>query len=134
MIGRIQRSKFSRYFWLIVLIQMINGSIDARDIGTINGSENLLINDQESFVELLVEQVFGFKKAIPETEDDDSDENSKKNQQQEAKVYAFTEAFAFESAMTELCTEKESFTYLNELTNGFTQYEVPPPETLCYHT
>jgi hypothetical protein len=58
---------------------LLNISIDTPD-GTPKGiSEDLSINDQESLIELVLEQVLGFENAIAEYDDPDADDQRKKN-------------------------------------------------------
>lgn len=47
-------------------IYLLNISADTEDLPTTTENEDLTINDQESFVEIFVEQILGFEDAIAE--------------------------------------------------------------------
>lgn len=58
---------------------LLNISVDTPDGTPYGTSEDLSINDQESLIELVVEQVLGFENAIAEYDDPDADDQHKKN-------------------------------------------------------
>ncbi|WP_420148462.1 hypothetical protein [Spirosoma sp.] len=77
-------------------LHVINLSIDAPDqYGPLqlisNQSENLAINDIESFTELFLEQGLGIENAIPEHDEPDEESNLIKLKQD----YVFTHFFVF---------------------------------------
>lgn len=53
-------------------LYVLNGSVDAPDFHSERVSEDLAYNDQESALEILVEQVLGFENAIAEYDDNDA--------------------------------------------------------------
>jgi hypothetical protein len=59
---------------------LLNISVDTPD-GTPKGvSEDLSINDQESLIEIVLEQVMGFENALAEFDDPDADDQHKKKE------------------------------------------------------
>lgn len=57
----------------------LNISVDTADLQPSYAPEDLSINDQESIVEIMVEQILGFEDAIPEYDDNDQNNITKKN-------------------------------------------------------
>ncbi len=54
-------------------LHIFNCSVDTPDFRPNGGPKDLSINDQESFVELILEQVMGIDNAIPEHDEPDDD-------------------------------------------------------------
>lgn len=52
---------------------IFNISVDTADTNPDYVPEDLSFNDQESFVELLIEKIFGFENAIAEHDEEDED-------------------------------------------------------------
>lgn len=79
MIQSIRSNAFIRGFWVIMAGYLLNISVDISDDTPQGVSENLLINEQESLVELILEQVLGFENAIAEHDGPDADNPNEKN-------------------------------------------------------
>ncbi len=62
-------TNYGKFLWIFMAFYFLNCSIDAPDIQFFSQHENLKFNDQESIVELLVENVLGFENAISEQDD-----------------------------------------------------------------
>lgn len=70
---------FHRFLCLFMALQLLNCSVDAPDVTNIWTPEDLGYNEQESVVEILLEQVADLGDVIAEYDDDDSsDETSGK--------------------------------------------------------
>ncbi len=65
-----------RFLCVALAIYMLNISIDPRDITTAWQQEDLLINEIESIVELVAEEMLDFDDAIPEHEDPDGEKSA----------------------------------------------------------
>ncbi len=59
-------------------LYLLNLSVDPVDTTPHYIPEDLSVNDQESVIELIVEQLFGFENAFQEFDDHDTHEHSKK--------------------------------------------------------
>lgn len=59
-------------------IYLLNISVDIADPNPEYIPEDLSINDQESIVEIIVEQVLGYEDAIKEYDDNDSEDHNRK--------------------------------------------------------
>lgn len=59
----------------LLALYLFNLSIDPRDPQAESISENLSVNDIESFCELILETVIGIDNAVPEHEEHDTDTN-----------------------------------------------------------
>ena len=64
-----------RIFWGLIALYMLNICVDSPDLFP-NQPENLNINDQESVIELVVEQVLDLGDVIPEYDDNDTEEHT----------------------------------------------------------
>lgn len=60
-------------------LYLLNISVDNTDMTPSYKAEDLSINDQESIVEIVVEQILGFEDAIDEHDDADCEDGSRKN-------------------------------------------------------
>lgn len=63
---------WTNYLWCLFTVHLFNISVDAPDIQPVHFAEDLSINDPESITEFVLEHIFGFEDAFPETDDDDS--------------------------------------------------------------
>jgi hypothetical protein len=68
-----------RIICLVVIFQLLNLSIDAPDAQPDYLPENLVINDIESIVELVLEDLLGIDNAISEQDEPDEESNSSLN-------------------------------------------------------
>lgn len=60
-------------------LYLLNISVDTADPNPDHIPEDLSFNDQESIVEIIVEQVLGYENAIKEYDDPDSEDHNKKD-------------------------------------------------------
>lgn len=77
MIYQLRNSVFTKVLWGLMALYLINISVDTPDPYPEHIAEDLSINDQESIIELIVEQILGFENAIKEVDDHDSEEHNK---------------------------------------------------------
>ena len=75
MTGLSRKHTGSRIFWGLIALYMLNICVDSPDLFP-NQPENLNINDQESVIELVVEQVLDLGDVIPEYDDNDTEEHT----------------------------------------------------------
>lgn len=70
-----------KYFWGFMCLYMLNLSVDAPNPEVLDISKSLSFNDQESIIEIVVEQILGFENAIVEFDDNDTshEQRQKKN-------------------------------------------------------
>lgn len=107
-------------------LYLLNLSVDTQDSTPRYQPEDLSINDQESIIEILVEQILGFENAVAEYDDSDTEEHSK---QANIKIVLFT-TFIDDSTgplpLIDAVLPKfpDHNTYL---TSGFQQLDTPPP-------
>lgn len=57
-------------------IYLFNVSVDPKDVTNLYGREDIRVNEIESIVELVVEEVMDFEEAIPEHHDQDGEKNT----------------------------------------------------------
>jgi len=107
-------------------IYFLNISVDTVDLNPEYIPEDLSINDQESIIEIIVEQILGYENAFEEYDDNDTEEHNKTNLKIE-----LTEEHLLDYSMnhTLINTAKQKFSdYTNYLQSGFDRLEIPPPK------
>jgi hypothetical protein len=70
----IRESNLLRILWFVIAVHLLNCSVDTPDPGPFNVAEDLSINDQESVVEVILEQFLNIEDAVSEF-DEPGDEN-----------------------------------------------------------
>jgi hypothetical protein len=76
--NQMRNSKFTKILWGLMSLYLLNISVDSADHNSQNIPKNLTINDQESIVEIFVEQVLGYENAIKEHDENHSEDHNKK--------------------------------------------------------
>lgn len=71
--------KLYKKLCFLLAFYILNLSVDSPDTHNYRLSDNLLINDQESILEILIEKVFKFDNAIVEYDEDDTEASFKKD-------------------------------------------------------
>lgn len=108
-------------------LYLLNISVDTADLNPENIPEDLSFNDQESIVEIVVEQVLGYENAIKEYDDHDSeDHNAKKS----VKIDLLVNITKTENNAPNHFIERKTRhpEYEARLTNGFEEIDSPPPK------
>lgn len=125
MLNTIRKGNFLQHFWVVMALYILNCCVDTPDININTVHENLLINDQESVIEIIVEKVFRHENAIPESDDADCEDTSlKKN----LSLDTFTIAVILQIPKPGLFPKEFPDTY-SERSSHFTKtLHIPPPE------
>ncbi|TLF45400.1 hypothetical protein [Maribacter aurantiacus] len=108
-------------------VYLLNISVDTIDPKPEYIPENLAFNDQESIVEIVVEQLLGFEEAFEEFDDPDTEEH---NTSSKVKINLIS-AFFFEYGLDTSNFETAIKTFPNyrmHLPHGFGQLITPPPK------
>ncbi|MEP2669319.1 MAG: hypothetical protein ABJH04_10015 [Cyclobacteriaceae bacterium] len=125
MISRIRNYTFTKLFWGLMGLYLLNISVDTVDLYPEHIPEDLSINDQESIVEIIVEQVLGYENAIQEYDDHDTDGHSKKN----VKIDVLVQPTLANEGSYKRTERKQLFLgYEAHLTNGHKEIKSPPPK------
>ena len=127
MFGQIRNSLFVKALWGLMGVYLLNISVDTADPAAEFMHEDLSINDQESIVEIIVEQVLGYEDAFREYDDNDTDEHQKTNN---LKIELISQCpVDSEINQSMIRTKKQkSPDYCTFLTNGFYKLDIPPPK------
>ena len=108
-------------------LYLLNISVDTADPNPEHVPEDLSFNDQESFVELIIEQVLGYENAIKEYDDHDTEDHTKKKSVKIDLLVHETKNKGIVS--NQLLEGKASYPHLEaRLTNGFKEIDSPPPK------
>jgi hypothetical protein len=127
MIEALRNSRFTNVFWGVFSLYLFNLSADIPDASSRYQKEDLSINDQESMVEVLVEQVMGFDDTFDEYEDPDGDDQKSKIT---LKIDFFSEQKEnFSSNRINVLSKSYNSNDLQKhVLKGFDQLSTPPPK------
>ncbi len=108
-------------------LHLLNLSVDAADPEPDYIPEDLSFNDQESFIEFVIEKVLGYEDAIKEYDDRDTENpNNKKSAHLDLLVDLPT---ADKAAQLQLAGRKALFPEEEaDLSTGFFEIDPPPPK------
>jgi hypothetical protein len=123
----IRNSGFFKFLWGLMGLYLLNISVDSPDHYSDSIPEDLSINDQESIIEIVIEQILGYEDAIEEYDDNDTQDHNKKT---DFKIEIFT-PYIFESVVTQALADatKQKFPdYNTYLKTGFQKLDFPPPK------
>lgn len=118
-----------RVLWMVLALHILNCSVDTADPQPDSVPEDLSINDMESIVEIVLEQVCHIDNAIAEHDENDTDDDSggltiKKGI--DLSYYGNHSKISFSSATTIICK------YSNYKDNFYSQFHpeltTPPPK------
>lgn len=76
--AQIRQSKFLKVLWLCLSIHIFNICFDTQDATPDYLKEDLSINDQETFAEIVIESIMGFDDTFTEYDDNDFGTKAKK--------------------------------------------------------
>lgn len=108
-------------------IYLLNISVDTTDAYPENIPEDLSINDQESVIEIVLEQILGFENAIEEYDDCDSqNQTDKKSFKNNLLVHPPYSENHFQFYLTEIKIIR--FYRGDQLCNSFLEIDSPPPK------
>lgn len=106
---------------------MLNISVDTADPNPNHIPEDLSFNDQESIIEIIVEQVLGYEDAIKEYDDNDSEDFNKKTNLKIELIVQFIVDSSVKGAIIK--TTKQKFAdYNTYLPISFQKLDTPPPK------
>ena len=128
MISQLRNNLFINLLWGVMGLYLLNISVDTPDQEPEHIPEDLTINDQESIVEIIIEQVLGYEDAIKEYDDDEPEDcNTKTN----IKIDLINR-YSIDNTIKQLFvfTSKQHFPNSNcYLAKGFQKLDIPPPKT-----
>lgn len=108
-------------------LYLLNICVDTADPNPEHIPEDLSYNDQESIVEIIVEQFLGFEDAFVEYDDPDSEEhNKKKNVKIDLLVYSTQSNEGLKHSLN--LKKKLYLDHGARLTMGFYDIDSPPPK------
>lgn len=116
-----------RIFWGLIALYMLNICVDSPDLFP-NQPENLNINDQESVIELVVEQVLDLGDVIPEYDDNDTEEHTSSKTSVNLDHFIVDKAsIAFQQNLSLLKNQNTLFALAN-FRNLSLEVDAPPPK------
>lgn len=127
MLEKIRTHQFVRYFLGIIVLLILNSSVDTPDVNNYGVAENLTINDQETIIELILEKVLLIEDAFIEVDDTES-EDEQKGKSMEHYYWLFSQESEFFQISTTFKLRDEFFYRNGQLLNSFSEIHSPPPE------
>jgi len=126
-INRIRNSILTKTFWGLMGLYLFNISVDTADPNPEHIPEDLSFNDQESIVEIILEQVLGFEDSIKEYDDHDTEDYQKKKS---AKIDVLVQLHIDNKNLLQGTGQKRvPFPYLKaQLISRFKEVDSPPPK------
>ena len=118
-----------KFFWILMALFLLNISVDTTGLFADSVPyQHLIINDQESIIEIVVEQFLGFDSFIPETADDDTNQTANLKKAKVIDIFILPN-FALPTALTTLHHKKaEVVTNDNQSDKFHFKIPSPPPE------
>jgi hypothetical protein len=126
-LGQIRNSVFIKILWGLMSLYLLNLSVDTTDSSPSYLPEDLSINDQESIIEIVVEEILGYENAFKEYDDNDHEDHNKKSNVKIDLLKFHVFDSKINPAIAENVTKKFS-DYSTLLTNGFQKLDTPPPK------
>lgn len=129
MLQAIRINSFLKILWGVLAIFLLNISVDSADKNPNHVPENLAFNDQESIVEIVVEQILGYENAIPEFDDNDTEDHTKKNN---IDLDLISYIFKGSAITRSILSEREKVNCISDflLPSGYLENDTPPPKVL----
>lgn len=125
MIKWIRDTVFIKVLWGFMSIYLFNISVDAPEAE--NFIQESFFNEQESIVEIVVEQVLGYEEAIDEHDENKcEDQNQKKNSKLDIDIQYFSNSI-FETNFSPKKTANYN-DFSEKISGGFYQLFTPPPQ------
>ena len=108
-------------------VYLLNISVDIADTTPEYLPEDLSINDQESLVEIIVEQVLGFENTFCEYDDPDTKDFTKKKNPNIDLVVLFSSELTSSKKLNDISKLRYP-KYIVCLTKGYSRLTSPPPK------
>jgi hypothetical protein len=128
MLINIRKHKLFEPLWKALCVLFINICVDAADPNPQYIPENLEINDQESIIELIFENVLGYENFIQEYDDEDQKKTSISNNN-------LNYFWAIDNISTETIyaqkLKKQKFCLPDKNTSSGYSYDEGPPPRYC---
>jgi hypothetical protein len=125
-IRQIRNSILAKFLWGFMGLYLLNLSVDTQDPTPRFLPEDLSFNDQESLIEILLEQILGYENAVAEYDDSDTEEHSKQKDIKKDLFASYLVGSALNQPFTKMA--RQNFPHYRPYpTNGFQKLDTPPP-------
>ncbi|MGG8495222.1 hypothetical protein ACQY1Q_02290 [Tenacibaculum sp. TC6] len=125
--NQLRNSIYTKFLWGLMGLYLLNFSVDPVDLYPEQIPEDLSINEQESIIEIIVEQILGYEDAIGEYDDTDTEDYGEKTTIK-IDFIAQTSGNSGNNQFN-IKRRKQKFpVYTTHLTNGFQELSTPPPK------
>lgn len=128
MLRSIRNTSFTRFFWGLMGLYLLNISVDGPNHLPIELAEDLTINHQESILEIVVEKLLGFENAIVEYDDHDMEDKNKSGSNSIDTVVFFS-PYPELAQDIDAMMERGFINFSSQLSSGHYLLFTPPPES-----
>ena len=125
--NKIRKNIIYRLFWVLIVINLINLSIDPPDLRPFWEPEDLTVNEMESIIEVVLEIFLGIDDAISE-HDEQGDESIKGYNIKHFSIYCFSLLSYDLQPITLININPFTFKNTNFKTQFFGEPTSPPPK------
>lgn len=130
MISHVRNSRTLRLFWFLLAAHFLNISVDSEDIRPDYTAEDPSINDQESVVEIILEQFLDIENAIAEHDESDAEgQNNKKGGFNFELFSASNFGRDFPHDVDTGSAKQMLFVSQHRVNSGFNRIDTPPPRS-----
>ena len=130
MITRIRNSRTLRLLWFLLAAHFLNISVDSEDIRPDYTAEDLSINDQESVVEIVLEQFLDIDNAIAEHDESDAEGQNNKKGGFNFELFSGSGLYTgFLSDSDARSTKQVLVELQHRINSGFHRIDTPPPRS-----
>ncbi len=127
MIVFLRNSKIVRWVWAFMALYLFNISVDTNHSYPDGFLQEVGLNEQDSFIELILEEVLGIENALAEYDNEDSEEHRKKESR--IKELLLHNEGLPENHPTIFKAKKERLSaYRNSFYSVFLDLDTPPPK------
>jgi len=116
-----------RCLWFVLALNILNLSVDTPDAQPSHISEDLSVNDMESIVEIVLEQICGINNAILEHDEPGDEENNGLNAKKVVDFSNHQSINKLQSTIPKIHLVKNFISYQGKYSEQFHPEIVPPP-------
>lgn len=128
MFETLRHSFFIKYFWGFMALYLLNCSVDSPDAHSYYVDTNIYFNDQESIIEIVLEQILGYEDAIPESEDTDSEQHTGLKKAKHIDHFIVSEITENKSTLIDNTQTAHLLHNHKDFLNPFLEIQAPPPK------
>lgn len=129
MISKLNNIKPLKFLWILMALLLLNCSVDTTGLfADAIEKTQIVVNDQESIIEIVVEQFLGFDNLIPENFDGDMDQKANLKKAKVIDIFIIPNFSLANDFIASEIKKIEISTGYNQLDKFHFKIPSPPPE------